>query len=146
MHLLEGIVHAHARRSSVRMRGHHADNATYARIQTRSDDAQDNVLAREDTSDLRMRFTKTWHVLHNTNSGDTTLLHQLRYLTDSRFGCDNGGLRPRIHDSGKIRQRGLLTESVNIGKHSSSLRVRSHSWTKLGLHTGKSVVEFLGGG
>jgi hypothetical protein len=126
------------------MRGHYTDNATYARIQTRSDDPQDNVFAREDTGDLGVGMIDTWRMFHDTNSSDTTLLHQSGHLTDSRFWGDSCRLRPRVHDSREIWQCGFLAESVDISKHSSGLWVRSHSWAKLGLHARKSSVEFLG--
>lgn len=128
------------------MRRHHTDDAAPARIQTSRNNTQDNVLAREDSSNSGVSGRGSWGLtdgFHDTDSGGTSLLHQLGDLPHRRLRSDGSRLGPRVHDGRQIRQCGLLTERLDVRQHRSCLGVGRRPDAQFGLDARESRIELL---
>lgn len=123
----------------VGMRSHDTNNTTSGRIQTSSNDTQDDVLAGEDTGNP-WDVSNSGGSLHYTNRRCPAFSHEFRNLFHGRFGSDSRRLSPRVHDSRQIWQRSLLAQRVNIRKHGRCLWVRRHTTPKLILNAGQRSV------
>ena len=152
MHLLQGIMDAHRRRSSVRVRGHHSHHTTPSRIQPSSNNPQNDVLARKYPRNPRYctprtqpRTSRAGIRLHNTHRRGAALLHQLGDLANGGLRADGGRLGARVHDGGQIGKGSFLAQLLGPGEHGGGLGVRAHG-TELGLDASHGSEELLGRG
>ena len=146
MHLLESIVHRRSRTRSIRVGRHNTNDAAPAGVQTSSNDAQHDVLAREDTSDARKVDSTAWSgsgCFHDADSRRTLLFHELGDFLDGGLGSYGGRLGAGVHHGREVGKGSLLAECFDIRKHRCRLRVRGNAAAKLGLNTGQRVVELL---
>lgn len=135
MHLLERILDAQRGKRGVRVRGHDPDDGAPLRVETRSDDPEDNVLGGKDTNDL----LDTTDNLHDTDSRRPALLHDGRRLADGSPGRDSRGRLGGVHDGRQVREGHLVSEGVDIGEHRRRLGVGRDAWAARGWEVGMSV-------
>ena len=124
---------------------HNANNTTPRGVQAGRDDTQNDIFARENTRDLGSRRSRGGR-LHDTDRRRAPLLHELRDLLDGRLRADGRGLGARVHDRGKVGQRGLFPESLDVGQHGGGLGVRAQTVAELRLDSSEGTVELLRGG
>jgi hypothetical protein len=123
------------------VRCHDTNNAASACIQTSSNNTENNIFTGENTSNSRV-ISNPGRAFHNTNSRRPVFTHKPRDLTNCRLGPNRGWLGSRVHNRCEVWQCRLFTERIDIGKHSSRLRV-SCANAKFTLNTSQGAVEFL---
>ena len=136
---------SHGRRCSIGVRSHHPHNTTPRRVQASRDDTEHDILAREDTRDLRSGGMAGRGGLHDAHGRRPALFHELRDLLHGRLRADCRGLGARVHDGREVRERGLLAEGLDVREHGRRLGVGAQARPKLRLDPSKSTVELLGG-
>lgn len=139
VHLFQRIVNRHSGLGNVWMRGHHPNYTTLRRIKAGSDDAQDYILASENTSDLGMSAMLAW--FHDANGCCTVLLHEFSRLANTRARANHSRLSASIHDGGKIWQGGLFAERGDVGHHCQRLRIVVYTIAKFRLNAFQCSVK-----
>lgn len=131
MHLPESSLDAHIDGRKVGVRSHDPDHAAGRRVQTGSNDTEDNILTGEDTSNGAV-------VLDEKGRG-VMLLHQVRGLLDRGANAD-GDWRLAIEDRLERGARHLDTQSLHIRDDLLGL-----AGAQLGLHTLERIVQLARG-
>ena len=121
---------------------HDAYDATHARIQTSRNDAQDDVFAGEDASNLGMG-ARGGRRLHDADCGRPAFAHKTRDFPNGRSWADHRRLGARIHDRRKVRQGCFFAQSFDVGKHGCRLGICAETGTKLALDTGECTIQLL---
>lgn len=154
MHLLQSVLHDHGRRSSVRVGCHNPHHRTSRRIQTSGDNPENDILTGENTGNLGNCVTTTDAAnsggtsvgLHDTDSSSASLLHEPGGFSDSSSRGDSRRSGAGVNDSGQVGKSHSLSESLDVSKHGSSLRIVVQARTKFGLNAGQSGRKLIGSG
>jgi hypothetical protein len=122
---------------------HNTYDAAHARVQTSRNDAQDDVFASENASNLRMG---AWCGvrLHDADCGRPAFTHETRDFPDGRSWADHRRLRTGVHETCEVRQGRFFAQSFDVGKHGCRLGIRAKTGTQLTLDTRECTGQLLG--
>lgn len=127
------------------MRCHDPDNAAASGVQAGSNDSQDNVLAGEDTSNLRWATggpgSGVRTTLDNADGSGAVFLHQLGGIANTGTRANSRRLRSVIHNARQVGQGGLLSQGFDVGQHRRRLRIGTS--TQFILDTLEGTIEVL---
>jgi hypothetical protein len=127
VHLSQGCLDGHVHRSEVRVRSHDTHDTAGRRVEAGRDNAQNDILAREDAGDGTL--------ILNQNSRGVVLLHHGRSLLDRRPHA-HSGRRDAVEDGLQRGAGHLGSKSLNVLNDLLGL-----AGAKLGLHALQGIVE-----
>ena len=102
VHFLQSIVDSHCGGRRVRVRRHNAYDAAHTRIQTGSNDTQNDVFASEDAGNLGLNAWGSRR-FHDADCGRPALAHETRNVSNSCSRADYRGLGVGVHDGCEVR-------------------------------------------
>lgn len=109
MHLAQRVLDAERRDRRVRVGRHDAHDAARLGVEARGNDAQDDVLGREDARDLLVV-----DALHDADGRRALLAHDARRLAHARLDADGRGRRARVENRAEVRERHLVAQGLDV--------------------------------